>query len=171
MKDYIKNYMTPIGCGIMLAAGSTFGQVVSGSVGVGVPAVAVTVPGVAVAVPGVAVTVGGGAVVAPDNYVYYPAYGVYYNGYSHQYAYQDRSQWVMRSAPMGISVDALQASPSVRMDFHDSPALHHAAMAKQYPRTWKPAASTGGETKVRQGGSGQTQVRQGGDRRDERGSK
>jgi hypothetical protein len=34
-------------------------------------------------------------------------------------------------------VDVLLASPSVHMNFHDSPANHHAEMLRQYPRTWR----------------------------------
>jgi hypothetical protein len=33
----------------------------------------------------------------------------------------------------------LLASPSVRMDFHDSPEKHHAMMLQKYPRDWKRA--------------------------------
>jgi hypothetical protein len=73
-------------------------------------------------------------VVAQDNYVYYPNYAVYYNTSRHQYAYMDGGAWVLRPAPMGVSADVLLASPSVKMDFHDSPAKHHAAMAKKFPR-------------------------------------
>ena len=35
----------------------------------------------------------------------------------------------------------LMAAPSVRMDFHDSPANHHAEVVKQYPRNWSPAGA------------------------------
>ncbi len=77
-------------------------------------------------------------VVAQDEYVYYPAYHVYYNNYRRQYYYQDNRAWVNRPGPRGVSVDVLLASPSVRMDFHDSPARHHATVARQYPRNWRP---------------------------------
>jgi len=77
-------------------------------------------------------------VVVPDNYVYYPNYGVYYNSSRHQYAYLKDKAWVLQPTPQGISVDALQASPSVRMDFHDSPANHHAEMMRKYPKNWAP---------------------------------
>jgi hypothetical protein len=40
---------------------------------------------------------------------------------------------------LGVSADVLLASPSVRMDFHDSPANHHADMAKKYPKNYKAA--------------------------------
>ena len=77
-------------------------------------------------------------VVVEDDYVYYPNYEIYYSSSRHQYAYRDGRNWVSRPAPRGVSVDVLFASPSVRMDFHDSPARHHAAVAKQYPRNWSP---------------------------------
>ena len=88
-------------------------------------------------------------VVAQDNYVYYPSYGVYYNTSRHQYAYMDGGVWLLRPAPMGVSADMLLASPSVKMDFHDSPANHHAAIAKKFPKTDKKVRSdqkaTGGD--------------------------
>jgi hypothetical protein len=97
-------------------------------------------PPVVVAVP---------AVVAQDNYVYYPDYGVYFNPTRRQWAYQDGGAWVSRPAPPGVSADVLLASPSVKMDFHDSPANHHAAIAKKFPKTDKKVRSdqkaTGGD--------------------------
>jgi hypothetical protein len=74
--------------------------------------------------------------VAQDNYIYYPSYQVYYNSHRRQYAYLDGGAWVSRPAPHGVSVDVLRASPSVKMDFHDSPANHHGAMVQKYPKTW-----------------------------------
>ena len=79
------------------------------------------------------------AVVVQDDYVYYPNYGIYYNSHRHQYAYLENGAWVMQAAPQGVSVDVLLASPSVRMDFHDSPEKHHAEMLQKYPRNWKPS--------------------------------
>jgi hypothetical protein len=76
--------------------------------------------------------------VAQDDYVYYPGYNVYYSDRRHQYAYQEGGAWVSRPAPRGVSVDVLLASPSVRMDFHDSPAQHHAQVVQKYPRNWAP---------------------------------
>jgi hypothetical protein len=76
--------------------------------------------------------------VAQDDYVYYPNYGVYYSSSRRQYAYQEGGAWVGRPAPRGVSVDVLVASPSVRMDYHDSPANHHAATVQQYPKNWAP---------------------------------
>lgn len=73
-------------------------------------------------------------VVVQDDYVYYPDYEIYYSSSRHQYAYLEGSVWVSRPAPRGVSVDVLLRSPSVRMDFHDSPANHHAQVVRQYPR-------------------------------------
>src|ERR1039458_7862869 len=82
--------------------------------------------------------------VVQDDYVYYPGYEVYYSSSRHQYAYREGRAWVSRPAPRGVSVNVLQASPSVRMDFHDSPANHHAAAVKQYPKNWAPPGSNQG---------------------------
>jgi hypothetical protein len=92
--------------------------------------------------PSAAVTVSTPAVIVQDDYLYYPSYGVYYSGSRHEYAYLEGGAWVSRAGPAGISVAVLQASPSVKMAFHDSPANHHAAIARQYPKNWKPARST-----------------------------
>jgi hypothetical protein len=92
------------------------------------PVVVIAPPAVVVAPP----------VVIQDNYVYYPSYGIYYNSGRHQYAYLEGGAWVYAPAPSGVSVDVLLASPSVNMDFHDSPANHHDAMVRMYPKNWKP---------------------------------
>ena len=73
-----------------------------------------------------------------DDYVYYPRYGMYYGSRSHQYYCQDGREWVMRPTPRGVSLDVLFASPSVRVDFHDGPARHHAQVVRTYPRHWTP---------------------------------
>jgi hypothetical protein len=77
-------------------------------------------------------------VVVQDDYVYYPDYGIYYNSHRRQYANLENGVWVMQPAPEGVAVDVLLASPSVRMDFHDSPANHHAEMLRRYPKNWRP---------------------------------
>src|ERR1035441_8064173 len=82
-----------------------------------------------------------------DDYVYYPNYECYYSVSRRQYAYREGNAWVARSAPRGVSVNVLLASPSVRMDFHDSPAQHHAAMVKQYPKNWKPSGEKQGQNR------------------------
>jgi len=73
-----------------------------------------------------------------DDYIYYPAYQVYYGPHRHHYIYRDHRAWVTRPAPPRVSVDALFASPSVRLGFHDSPALHHSTVVRQYPKHWAP---------------------------------
>ena len=78
------------------------------------------------------------AVVVQDDYVYYPNYEIYYSSSRHQYAYLEDGAWISRPAPRGISVNVLLASPSVRMNFHDSPANHHAEIVRQYPKNWSP---------------------------------
>jgi hypothetical protein len=85
--------------------------------------------------------------VAQDDYVYYPNYECYYSVSRRQYAYREGSVWVARPAPRGVSVNVLLASPSVRMDFHDSPAQHHAAVVKQYPKNWKPSGAKQGQNR------------------------
>jgi hypothetical protein len=102
------------------------------SVRISVPLPVIVVPPVVAVAP---------VVVAEDNYVYYPSYGVYYNTSRHQYACLDGGVWVSRPAPLGVSADVLLASPSVKMDFHDSPANHHAVMAQKYPKNYKAARS------------------------------
>jgi hypothetical protein len=79
-----------------------------------------------------------------DDYVYYPSYGVYYSSSRHQYAYRESNAWVARPAPPGVTVNVLQSSPSVRMDFHDSPEHHNAEMVQKYPKNWKPSGSNQG---------------------------
>ena len=86
-------------------------------------------------------------VVVQDDYVYYPGYEVYYSSSRHQYAYREGRAWVSRPAPRGVSVNVLLASPSVRMDFHDSPAQHHAAIVRQYPKNWAPPGSNQGQNR------------------------
>ena len=77
-----------------------------------------------------------------DDYVYYPQYECYYSVSRHQYAYREGNAWVSRPAPRGVSENVLRASPSVKMNFHDSPAQHHAVVAKQYPKNWKPSGQS-----------------------------
>ena len=78
-----------------------------------------------------------------DDYVYYPSYQVYYSSTRRQYIYQDGRSWVTRATPPRVSVDVLFASPSVRLDFHDSPSFHHATVVKQYPKHWRQTGPNG----------------------------
>src|SRR5580700_7043445 len=100
--------------------------------------------GSSVDAPSAEVTVASPAVVVQDDYVYYPSYGIYYSSSRRQYASLEGGAWVSEPAPRGVSVNVLAGSPSVKMDFHDSPANHHAAVAKQYPKNWKPSANQKG---------------------------
>ena len=77
-----------------------------------------------------------------EDYVYYPGYQVYYSSYRRQYIYLEGRSWVSRPAPPRVSVAVLYASPSVRLDFHDSPANHHATVVKTYPKNWAPPGSS-----------------------------
>jgi hypothetical protein len=77
-------------------------------------------------------------VVVEGDYMYYPGYEVYYSGSTRQYVYLEGSAWVSRPAPPRVSVDVLFASPSVRLDFRDAPASHHATVVQTYPKTWTP---------------------------------
>jgi hypothetical protein len=81
------------------------------------------------------------AVVVQDSYVYYPGYQVYYSGNRRQYVYLEGRSWVSRPAPPHVSAAVLFASPSVRLDFHDSPSMHHATVVRQYPKHWAPSES------------------------------
>ena len=80
--------------------------------------------------------------VVKDDYVYYPAYQVYYSSTRRHYTYREGRSWVSRPAPPRVSVDVLFASPSVRLDFHDWPATHHARVVRQYPKHWMPPGSS-----------------------------
>jgi hypothetical protein len=81
------------------------------------------------------------APVMQDDYVYYPGYEVYYSSRRHQYTYREGRSWVSRPAPPRVSAAVLSRSPSVRLDFHDSPAGHHATVVQQYPKHWSPPKS------------------------------
>ena len=83
-------------------------------------------------------------VAVQDDYVYYPGYQVYYSSYRHQYVYQSGRSWVSRPAPPRVSVNVLLASPSVKVDFHDSPANHHTTVVQNYPRNWAPPGANHG---------------------------
>jgi len=87
-----------------------------------------------------------------DDYVYYPGYQVYYSSNRRQYVYQEGRSWVTRPAPRGVSVNLLLSSPSVRLDFHDSPAQHHATIARQYPKNWVPPGGNQGQKDQRKDG-------------------
>lgn len=101
-------------------------------------------------------------VVLQEDYYYYPDYQVYYSSSRRQYVYLEGSAWVTRPVPSHVTVDVLFASPSVRLDFHDSPALHHTTVLRQYPKHWSPPNS---HRKYEQGNRDD---RKGNDRKDRR---
>jgi len=74
----------------------------------------------------------------PEDYVYYPAYQVYYSNYRREYVYLEQGNWVSRPTPPRAIKKKLSSSPSVRVGFSDSPSLHHAEVAGQYPKNWVP---------------------------------
>ncbi len=84
-----------------------------------------------------------------DDYYYYPGHQVYYSRSRHQYVYLEGSAWVTRPAPPRVSIDVLFASPSVRLDFHDAPSIHHSRVIRDYPPHWTPPSSNHGNEKDR----------------------
>jgi hypothetical protein len=92
-------------------------------------------------------------VVVQDDYVYYPGYQVYYSSTRRQYIYLEGRSWVTRPTPPRVSADVLFASPSVRLDFHDSPAVHHATVVRQYPKNWAPPGTGRGKKEGRDEGN------------------
>jgi hypothetical protein len=94
-------------------------------------------------------------VVVQPEYVYYPNYEVYYVSNTRQYYYRDGRSWVSRGAPPHVSSQVLFASPSVRLDFHDSPSIHHASVARQYPRNWAPQGGGYGDNQGHDEGHGE----------------
>lgn len=102
-------------------------------------------------------------VVVQNDYVYYPGYQVYYSSSRRHYVYLEGRSWVSRPAPPRVSVDVLFASPSVRLNFHDSPSIHHATVVRQYPKHWSPAGSNHGNREGRGEGNKKGKGRQGRD--------
>jgi hypothetical protein len=76
-------------------------------------------------------------VVYEDDYDYYPGYEVYYARNRGEYVYRDGNRWVRsRSYPRANS-QVLFSSPSVRVEFRDSPERHHDYVVRRYPRDWR----------------------------------
>ena len=82
--------------------------------------------------PSVYVDAGG---VMQDDYVYYPDYQVYYSSTRRQYVYRVGRSWISRPAPPRVPVNVLLASPSVKLDFHDSPSIHNTTVVRRVPET------------------------------------
>jgi hypothetical protein len=75
----------------------------------------------------------------PAGLIYYPNYEVYYDPGTSVYWYNNDGRWNSGPTPFGVSVDTLHASPSARMNFHDSPETHHAQVTQQFPHGWQPS--------------------------------
>ena len=86
-----------------------------------------------------------------DDYVYYPDYQMYYGSHSHRWYDHEGASWVARPEPREVSVGVLRSSPSVRMDFHDSPAHHHSEVVQKYPGNRAAAGSNQGQKDNRKG--------------------
>jgi hypothetical protein len=111
----------------------------------------------------------GPTVVVHDDYVYYPSYQVYYSSTRRHYVYLDGRSWVTRSSPPRVSASVLFASPSVSLDFHDSPQMHHATVVQTYPKTWTPPGWNHGNKAG--GNEGHDQGNKNGHKKDKKGRK
>ena len=137
-KQFIKTNKMGFVLGAVLLAGLTQYTGNAGAQGVRIivtPPVVIVPPPVVVAPP---------VIVVQDDYVYYPDYAIYYNSSRHQYAYLNGGAWVFAATPYGVTAEVLLASPSVHMDFHDSPERHHAEMVHKYPGNRKSGGSDHG---------------------------
>jgi hypothetical protein len=137
-KQFINTNKMGFVLGAVLLAVVTENAANAGGLSVGIvitPPVVIVPPPVVVAPP---------VAVVQDDYVYYPDYAIYYNSSRHQYAYLNGGAWVFAATPYGVSAEVLLASPSVHMDFHDSPEHHHAEMMQKYPKNWRPGGQDHG---------------------------
>ena len=82
------------------------------------------------------------AAIMPGDYLYYSSYNVYYNREARQYVFLQGGVWVSRTLPEGVPLKTLQASPVVRMVFHDTPDSHNAERLRQHPNNWAPPGAT-----------------------------
>lgn len=80
-------------------------------------------------------------VIIVDDYDYYPGYETYYSRSRREFVYREGNTWVRRPEPRGVSIGLLFSTPVVRLDFHDAPEQHHAAVVQSYPRSWAPPGS------------------------------
>ena len=71
-------------------------------------------------------------------YVYYPDYEVYYDNANRDYIYYDGRSWITTRRPRREWGRNFSRSPSVHLEFHDSPSHHHADVVRRYPRHWRP---------------------------------
>ncbi|MBA4137496.1 MAG: hypothetical protein C0518_09295 [Opitutus sp.] len=80
-----------------------------------------------------------GPAVHRAGYDYFPDYEVYYDRYRGEYIYVDRGRWVRSPRPRGFDVNVLLSTPSVHLEFRDSPVRHHREVIRNYPRGWRRA--------------------------------
>jgi hypothetical protein len=72
-----------------------------------------------------------------ENYLYFPGYAVYQDRAEGEFIYREDGVWVTRRAPPAwVPLEVLLASPSVPMDFHDTPDRHNDEVVQAYPRNW-----------------------------------
>ena len=71
-----------------------------------------------------------------DDYDYYPSQEIYYARNRREYIYRDGDRWVRTTSPR-VSSRVLLSSPSVRVEFRDSPERHHNDVIRRYPRDWR----------------------------------
>jgi hypothetical protein len=90
------------------------------------------------AAPAASTTVSATTTAGLDDYIYYPALGIYYNRTRHQYVYLNHGIWETTTVAGAVPAEVLQSSPSVHMEWHDSPRNHHAEVVQQYPQNWTP---------------------------------
>ena len=88
-----------------------------------------------------------------DIYIYYPAYSTYYHSNARQYVFVQDGIWVSSPKPYGVSVNVLMESPSIKMDFNDSPEKHHAEMLHRYPKDWKSPPDRHDQDVIRKAGA------------------
>jgi hypothetical protein len=79
----------------------------------------------------------GRTVVYEDDYDYYPGYEVYYARNRGEYVYRDGNRWVRSRTYPRANSQVLFSSPSVRVEFRDSPERHHDYVVRRYPRDWR----------------------------------
>jgi hypothetical protein len=72
-----------------------------------------------------------------DDYDYYPGYEVYYARNRREYVYRDGNRWVRSATYPRANSQILFSSPSVRVEFRDSPERHHDTVVRRYPRDWR----------------------------------
>lgn len=76
------------------------------------------------------------SVVYEDDYDYYPGHEIYYARNRREFIYRDGDRWVRTTSPH-VSSRVLLSSPSVRVEFRDSPERHHHEVIRRYPRDWR----------------------------------